>query len=318
MRAEVKVGLIVGLVAIAGGTIWWFSGTENELGELTLDRRTMESASPGDVSLAGDVVGTPRQTTSPAPERRTDAVLTPPGASETERDEPMAITAPGDEPSEGVSPDIVPDGTEPPADLTTLTDAPVVTEAEIVDAGKIDSPPPAVEPPRRREPALAKHTERPRSTFGESGPPQRTTYTIQPGDRLIDIARDEYGDGDLWEAIKAINPDLDENRLQIDAKIEIPSRAEALRLTGETTAPARRASRPEAGIPRVGRATYIVGRGDTLTRIARNVLQDGSRWDEIFALNRDQLESADVIRPGMELRLPPLETKKPDGKAEKE
>ena len=35
--------------------------------------------------------------------------------------------------------------------------------------------------------------------------------------------------------------------------------------------------------------------------------EDVREWREIFELNRDQLDSADHIRPGMVLQLPPLE-----------
>ena len=44
--------------------------------------------------------------------------------------------------------------------------------------------------------------------------------------------------------------------------------------------------------------------GDTLTAIARKLLEDGSRWDEIYELNRDKLSSPDRIVDGTELRIP--------------
>ena len=136
------------------------------------------------------------------------------------------------------------------------------------------------------------------------------TYTIQRADRLIDLAREEYGDGSLWKAIKAVNPGIDENRLEIGATIYIPTEADARRLVQaalnqETPPPPKpRADRDQ---PPAGRATYVVERGDTLTKIARDVLNDATRWREIFDLNRDKLESADILQVGMELRLPPLE-----------
>ena len=131
--------------------------------------------------------------------------------------------------------------------------------------------------------------------------PKGETYTIQPGDVLIDIARMYYGDESLWRAIKLANPGLDENRLRIGQKILIPSRQQAERLLAEQR-PRPAARRPE---PHERDALiYVVAPGDTLISIARHVLGDEKRWEEIYELNRDQLESPDLIVPGMKLRLP--------------
>jgi predicted chitinase len=51
-------------------------------------------------------------------------------------------------------------------------------------------------------------------------------------------------------------------------------------------------------------ATYTVRPGDSLSKIAQQVLGDGERWREIFDLNRDQIADANVIHPGMVLKLP--------------
>jgi nucleoid-associated protein YgaU len=57
------------------------------------------------------------------------------------------------------------------------------------------------------------------------------------------------------------------------------------------------------------RAYMVRGAGqghgpDTLTSIAQRYLGDGRRWPEIFALNRAQLRSPDVVWAGAQLRLP--------------
>lgn len=59
--------------------------------------------------------------------------------------------------------------------------------------------------------------------------------------------------------------------------------------------------------PQAGRSTYVVGQGDTLRKIAANVLKNSKRWREIYELNKDKLKSPDVVPAGLELRLPPLE-----------
>ena len=62
--------------------------------------------------------------------------------------------------------------------------------------------------------------------------------------------------------------------------------------------------------PAVGSAegnfyAYQVQSGDTLTKIAQQLLSDGQRWKDIYAVNRDQIGSnPDLIRPGQQLCIP--------------
>jgi nucleoid-associated protein YgaU len=50
--------------------------------------------------------------------------------------------------------------------------------------------------------------------------------------------------------------------------------------------------------------TYTVQPGDNLSRIAKQIYGDASRWREIYNLNRDKIENPDLIYPGQELDLP--------------
>ncbi|MGE0442919.1 MAG: LysM peptidoglycan-binding domain-containing protein [Gemmatimonadales bacterium] len=50
-------------------------------------------------------------------------------------------------------------------------------------------------------------------------------------------------------------------------------------------------------------STYTVKRGDTLFSIARQLLGDESRWQEIYKLNADILSSPNDLRPGQVLKL---------------
>jgi nucleoid-associated protein YgaU len=50
---------------------------------------------------------------------------------------------------------------------------------------------------------------------------------------------------------------------------------------------------------------YVVVKGDTLFSIATTQLGDGSKWPEIFALNKSIIgDNPAVIRPGQELKIP--------------
>ena len=175
-----------------------------------------------------------------------------------------------------------------------------------------DTPAPRIIPPARRESTIKPPAETNTLKPLPSATPPRTKYTIKRGDRLIDIAEYEYDNGDLWKAIKAVNPSLDENRLFVGATIELPSREEAERLVKAAAKPAATPAAKNPSAPKTATtktsanaATYVVGHGDTLIKIARNVLGDEERWREIYDLNRSKLDSPDVIQLGMELKLPP-------------
>jgi nucleoid-associated protein YgaU len=50
--------------------------------------------------------------------------------------------------------------------------------------------------------------------------------------------------------------------------------------------------------------TYVVVKGDTLSKIAKREYGDAQMWRKIFAANRDAIENPDLIYPGQTLRLP--------------
>ena len=50
--------------------------------------------------------------------------------------------------------------------------------------------------------------------------------------------------------------------------------------------------------------TYTVKSGDCLWRIAQKFLGSGSRYTEIYNLNRDKISNPNLIYPGQVLRIP--------------
>lgn len=56
----------------------------------------------------------------------------------------------------------------------------------------------------------------------------------------------------------------------------------------------------KAAEPRI----YVVQRGDSLSKIAKEVYGNAGRWKEIYEANRDQIQDPSLIRPGQELRIP--------------
>jgi nucleoid-associated protein YgaU len=57
-----------------------------------------------------------------------------------------------------------------------------------------------------------------------------------------------------------------------------------------------------SGVPQ--QTTYTVKAGDSLSKIAKELLGDANAYHEIFNLNRDQLADPDKIRPGQVLKIP--------------
>lgn len=67
------------------------------------------------------------------------------------------------------------------------------------------------------------------------------------------------------------------------------------------TAPEPEPDRP--GAPPAAK-TYTVSKGDSLWAIARKHLGNGSRWQEIYNLNKDKIKNPNLIYPGQILTMP--------------
>lgn len=50
--------------------------------------------------------------------------------------------------------------------------------------------------------------------------------------------------------------------------------------------------------------TYTVKPGDTLSKIAKELLGNANAYPKIFEANRDQLSDPDKIQPGQQLKIP--------------
>lgn len=50
--------------------------------------------------------------------------------------------------------------------------------------------------------------------------------------------------------------------------------------------------------------TYTVKKGDSLSKIAKQIYGDAGEWRKIFEANRDQIRDPDLIEPGQQLKIP--------------
>ncbi|MBX2822180.1 MAG: peptidoglycan-binding protein LysM [Rhodothermaceae bacterium] len=51
---------------------------------------------------------------------------------------------------------------------------------------------------------------------------------------------------------------------------------------------------------------YTVQKGDSLSKIAKEVYGDYMKWEALFAANKEVIENPDLIYPGQQIRVPEL------------
>lgn len=109
--------------------------------------------------------------------------------------------------------------------------------------------------------------------------PTGNRYTVQRGDSLYLIAWKVLGDPNRWPEIHALNRDQIENphRIQIGMVLNLPGNAPV---------------------------SYRIRPGDTLWDLAERFLGSGTRWDEIYRLNRSTIRSPRLLMPDQEILLP--------------
>ena len=108
-----------------------------------------------------------------------------------------------------------------------------------------------------------------------------STYTVNAGDTLWDIAQSQLGNGSRYKEIMTLNG-----------------------LTSDIIQPGQVLKLPVGGASNAGSdttKTYTVKTGDTLWDIAQTLLGNGARYKEIVSLNN--LHSS-IIYPGQVLKIP--------------
>jgi len=69
---------------------------------------------------------------------------------------------------------------------------------------------------------------------------------------------------------------------------------------GSSTAPAAPQPTATTGAGR----TYVVVRGDSLSKIAQREYGDANKWRTIYEANKDIIKDPDLIYPGQQLKIP--------------
>ena len=116
--------------------------------------------------------------------------------------------------------------------------------------------------------------------------PEAKFVTVQKGDSLSKIAKRFYNDALKYPLIFEANKPMlsDPNKIYPGQVLRIPA------LEGTYAASLN---------------TYEVQRGDSLSKISKEVYGDAGKYQQIFEANQPMLKNVDDIRPGQILTIPP-------------
>ena len=202
-----------------------------------------------------------------------------------------------------------------------------------LDRGTPGATMPGSETLRFRETVPAPRDESVRPAPPPPAVAQPATYTVKPGDSFSKIAREHLGSDSRWREVFELNRDKVESPEALQAGMEIrlprsntpvaatpaPDRADvAMPVVIDTTTPSQpqrlqdlRATQRQARTTDSAAArtpapakTYVVQRGDTLTKIAEKTLGDGSQWRKLYQVNKTRIDDPDAVQVGVELTIP--------------
>lgn len=71
-----------------------------------------------------------------------------------------------------------------------------------------------------------------------------------------------------------------------------------------TATPEPQADGDSSAAGSAGTHTYVVVKGDSLSKIASGQYGDANKWPRIYEANRDLIKDPDLIYPGQQLRIP--------------
>jgi LysM repeat protein len=167
-------------------------------------------------------------------------------------------------------------------------EAPVAQAEEAVAQVPVEAPPPPAETPvpaPAQAPAPA-----PVATNGEF-----ESYTVQPGDTLMKIAFEHYGDVYAWKKIEDANKDQLTNANQLRKgmvlKVEKPQSSPSIDRNGEK---------------------YLIKQGDTLGTISNDVYGTPKKWRKLWENNRQLIRDPNKIYAGFYMYYQPDGYVKPE------
>ena len=314
MRRDVKIGVVLSLVVVlVAGWYYLRRSPEDEAIPLGVElassspaaqEPSSESAVAPQESAAAQAPTPVRRAEEPVPERAAPG-QTPPPAKPEPSPPPDRLFALDDSPQEGPAAgsslkDLLqlgpaPSGTEEPGETEDIAVAPPPPEPKAASATpdttgrRIRSKP--ARRPAHRGPAPAPITRSSQPTRAPA--PGTRTHRVERGDTFSILAEVYYGSQQHTGFLVRANPQVkDPNRLLVGTVLNVPP------LGGQVRTAAAASPTPKG--------TYRVKEGDSFYGIARDVLGDSGRWQELLALNRELVDGdPQKLRAGQLVKLPP-------------
>jgi nucleoid-associated protein YgaU len=137
---------------------------------------------------------------------------------------------------------------------------------------------------------------------------------IKPGDNYSALAKKYLGHAKYASLIAKANPGMLPRRLMVGAKVKIPnlpkpSDVDTRRSSAAASPVHRLMAEPAPSVPK-DRA-YTVKEGEGWSSLAERYLGEGSRWPELFELNRERVpRNPNVLPAGTVIELPAKSVKK--------
>jgi nucleoid-associated protein YgaU len=119
-----------------------------------------------------------------------------------------------------------------------------------------------------------------------------SSYTIQQGENLWQIAEELYGDGELWIRIAEDNNLPGPDYIEVGQELTLPTDIVIPDAPEETPIPT----------PALENNQYLVQPGDTLQSIAVAVYNDETQWEAIARANN--IVNRDLLLVGIILEMP--------------
>lgn len=327
MTRETKIGLLVGLAFII------------VVGILLSEHLTTATERPS-APLADAGVGVREGVAAPGinygdgtdlPYRVPEPVHPVPTARELSQtlsvNPPQVVVGPGSDPKTPIritntptAPAIISGGEQPrPDDSQPVTESPVVTRVP-TDIFANQHPIQAVAQQHGESivsvvPSVQSQTQVSSTSGGLPTPSKVREYIAQPGDTLSRMAALLPGGNTKTnrDAIVSLNPELqkDPNKViagrkyQLPVEIASPSNSYVPAPLVQTPSPVVRNVPSDSTKTATGTyRTYVVKKGDSLSKIAMEQLGSKSQVSVIRELNQDVLKGSDLIKIDMKLKLP--------------
>jgi len=324
MRTDTKLAIVVAVVCIVLGA-WYITGGSKTASPPTA-QDTPETPAASDTAEFPATPGAPRLAQKDRREPRAPATDRPAGRDRPQRAprpttpkpvevEPAATDTPRPDPEVELPAVELPAGPAvEPTPLSGTDDVGLADGPALPDVSDADEPETEAVGPQREvtaAPPAPDATAQP-----VKAAPAFTEHTIQPGDTYTSLAVKYLGHARYADKIAEANPTLEPRRLRLGAVVKIPvpeKRPAAATATQPAASPAAVAASPAPAAqaaPVPAERSYEVKPGEGWYTLAERFLGSGTRWTELYELNKGRVPTNFNILPaGTTIELPPGATR---------